>query len=110
MRSMKKMGYLFFEINANLYSELQNICLINNYINLNSFTDSSGKTRFLLIKKQKMLRLLIKKYFQMKKKKINIQFQKNESQLYKPFDKIDIDSLELFREMMSTRFNKNMED
>ena len=51
MRSMKKMGYLFFEINANLYSELQNICLINNYINLNSFTDSSGKTRFLLIKK-----------------------------------------------------------
>ena len=46
----------------------------------------------------------------MKKKKINIQFQKNESQLYKPFDKIDIDSLELFREMMSTRFNKNTED
>ena len=51
MRSMKKMGYLFFEINANLYSELQNICLTNNYINLNSFTDSSSKTRFLLIKK-----------------------------------------------------------
>ncbi|MFL2593741.1 MAG: peptide chain release factor N(5)-glutamine methyltransferase [Flavobacteriaceae bacterium] len=51
MRSMKKMGYLFFEINANLYSELQNICLINNYINLNSFIDSSSKTRFLLIKK-----------------------------------------------------------
>ena len=41
----------------------------------------------------------------MKKKKINIQFQKNEL-----FDKIDIDSLELFHEMMSTRFNKNMED
>ena len=46
----------------------------------------------------------------MKKKKINIQFQKNEPQLYKLFEKIDIDSLELFREMMSTRFNKNMED
>ena len=47
----------------------------------------------------------------MKKKKINIQFQKNnEPQLNKLFDKIDIDSLELFREMMSTRFNKNMED
>jgi len=57
-----------------------------------------------------MLRLLIKKYFLMKKKKINIQFQKNEPQLNKLFDKIDIDSLELFREMMSTRFNKNMED
>ena len=46
----------------------------------------------------------------MKKKKINIQFQKNEPQLNKLFDKIDIDSLELFREMMSTRFNKNMKD
>ena len=46
----------------------------------------------------------------MKKRKINIQFQKNESQLNKIFDKIYIDSLELFREMMSTRFNKNMED
>ena len=42
----------------------------------------------------------------MKKKKINIQFQKNASQ----FNKIDIDSLELFCEMMSTRFNKNMDD
>ena len=46
----------------------------------------------------------------MKKKKINIQFQKKESQLNKLFDKIDIDSLDLFREMMSSRFNKNMED
>ena len=46
----------------------------------------------------------------MKKKKINIQFQKNASQLNKLFNKIDIDSLNLFREMMSTRFNKNMED
>ena len=44
----------------------------------------------------------------MKKKKINIQFHKKKSQLNKLFDKIDIDSLELFREMMSTRFNKNM--
>ena len=44
----------------------------------------------------------------MKKKKINIQFQKNEPQLNKLIDKIDIDSLELFREMMSTRFNNNM--
>jgi len=57
-----------------------------------------------------MLRLLIKKYILMKKKKINIQFQKNEPQLNKLFDKIDMDSLELFREIMSTRFNKNMED
>ena len=46
----------------------------------------------------------------MKKKKINIQFQKKESQLNKLFDKIEIDSLDLFREMMSSRFNKNMED
>ena len=46
----------------------------------------------------------------MKKNKINIQFQKNASQLNKLYDKIDIDSLELFREMMSTSFNKNMED
>ena len=46
----------------------------------------------------------------MKKKKINIQFQKKVSQLNKLFDKIDIDSLDLFREMMSSRFNKNMED
>ena len=46
----------------------------------------------------------------MKKKKINIQFQKKESQLIKLFDKIEIDSLDLFREMMSSRFNKNMED
>ena len=46
----------------------------------------------------------------MKKKKINIQFQKNETKLNKLFDKIDLDSLELFREMMSTRFNKNYED
>ena len=46
----------------------------------------------------------------MKKKKIKIQFQKNEPQLNKLFDKIDMDSLELFREIMSTRFNKNMED
>ena len=46
----------------------------------------------------------------MKKKKINIQFQKKKSQLNKLFDKIDIDSLDLFREMMSSRFNKNMED
>ena len=46
----------------------------------------------------------------MKKKKINIQFQKKESQLNKLFDKIDIDSLDLFREMMSSRFNKNTED
>ena len=50
MRSMKKMGYLFFEINANLCSELQNICLTNNYINLKCYIDSSCKTRFLLIK------------------------------------------------------------
>jgi len=46
----------------------------------------------------------------MKKKKFNIQFQKKESQLNKLFGKIDIDSLDLFREMMSSRFNKNMED
>ena len=46
----------------------------------------------------------------MKKKKINIQFQKNKPQLNILFDKIDKNSLELFREMMSTRFNKNMED
>ena len=32
----------------------------------------------------------------MKKKKINIQFQKKESQLNKLFDKIEIDSLDLF--------------
>ena len=46
----------------------------------------------------------------MKKKKINIQFQKNEPQLHKLFDKIDLDYLELFREMMFTRCNKNMDD
>jgi len=46
----------------------------------------------------------------MKKRKINIQFQKNEPQLNKLFNKIDMDSLDLFREMMSMRFNKNMED
>ena len=46
----------------------------------------------------------------MKKKKINIQFQNNESQLNKLFNKIDKNSLELFREMMSSRFNKNKED
>ena len=46
----------------------------------------------------------------MKKKKINIQFQKKKSQLNKLFYKIDIDSLDIFREMMSSRFNKNMED
>ena len=46
----------------------------------------------------------------MKKKIIDIQFQKNEPQLNKLFNKIDIDSLDLFREMMSTRFNKNMDD
>tara|TARA_Y100001954_G_C15246937_1_gene330921 strand:+ start:125 stop:265 length:141 start_codon:yes stop_codon:yes gene_type:complete len=46
----------------------------------------------------------------MKKKKINIQFQRNDSELDKLFSSIDNYSLELFREMMSTRFNKNMED
>ena len=46
----------------------------------------------------------------MKKKKINIQFQNKESQFKKLFNKIDTNSLELFREMMSTRFNKNIED
>ena len=46
----------------------------------------------------------------MKKKKINIQFQRNKSQFNKLFSNIDIDSLELFREMMSTRFNTNSED
>jgi len=46
----------------------------------------------------------------MKKKKINIQFQRSDSELDKLFSSIDNDSLELFREMMSTRFNKNMED
>ena len=47
---------------------------------------------------------------QMKKKKINIQFQNDDSEMDKLFSRIDNDSLELFREMMSTRFNKNMED
>ena len=51
IRYMKKMGYLFFEINPNFCSQLQNICLTNNYNNLKSFIDSSSKTRFLLIKK-----------------------------------------------------------
>ena len=46
----------------------------------------------------------------MKKKKINIQFQRSDSVLDKLFSSIDNDSLELFREMMSTRFNNNMED
>ena len=46
----------------------------------------------------------------MKKKKINIQFQPSDSALEKLFSSIDNDSLELFREMMSTRFNKNMKD
>jgi len=46
----------------------------------------------------------------MKKKKINIQFQRTDSALNKLFSSIDNDSLELFREMMSTRFNKNMKD
>ena len=46
----------------------------------------------------------------MKKKKINIQFQRSDSALEKLFSSIDNDSLELFREMMSTRFNKNMEE
>ena len=57
-----------------------------------------------------MLRLQIKKYISMKKKKINIQFKKNDSVLDKLFSRIDNDSLELFREMMSTRFNKNIDD
>ena len=48
---MKKTGYLFFEINSDLSSQLQNICLTYNYNNLNFFIDSSSKTRFLLIKK-----------------------------------------------------------
>ena len=47
---MKKTGYLFFEINSDLSSQLQNICLTYNYNNLNFFIDSSSKTRFLLIK------------------------------------------------------------
>ena len=46
----------------------------------------------------------------MKKKKINIQFQRSDSALDKLFGSIDNDSLDLFREMMSTRFNKNMKD
>ena len=46
----------------------------------------------------------------MKKKKINIQFQRSDSALENLFTSIDNDSLELFREMMSTRFNKNMKD
>ena len=52
---MKKMGYLFFEINSNLYPQLQKICFANNYNNFKFFIDSSSKTRFLLIKKYKML-------------------------------------------------------
>ena len=48
---MKKMGYLFFEINSNLYPQLQKICFANNYNNFKFFIDSSSKTRFLLIKK-----------------------------------------------------------
>ena len=48
---MKKTGYLFFEINSDLSSQLQNICLTYNYNNLNFLIDSSSKTRFLLIKK-----------------------------------------------------------
>ena len=44
----------------------------------------------------------------MKEKKINIQFQNDDSEMDKLFSRIDNDSLELFREMMSTRFNKNM--
>ena len=46
----------------------------------------------------------------MKKKKINIQFQRSDSALDILFSSIDNESLELFREMMSTMFNKNMED
>ena len=60
--------------------------------------------------KRFIVEIINKKIYVDEKKKINIQFQKNETKLNKLFDKIDLDSLELFREMMSTRFNKNYED
>ena len=53
-----------------------------------------------------MLRLQIKKYISMKKKKINIQFNKKHSELEKLFNSIDYDSLSLFIEMMKDRYGR----
>ena len=53
IRYMKKMGYLFFEINENLCSQLQNIIVKNNYSYSKAFNDCNNKTRFLLIKNRK---------------------------------------------------------
>ena len=51
-----------------------------------------------------MLRLQIKKYISMKKKKINIQFNRIDSEVEKLFNSIEYDSLSLFREMMKDRY------
>ena len=53
-----------------------------------------------------MLRLQIKKYISMKKKKINIQFHRKDSEVEKLFNSIDYDSLSLFREMMKDRYGE----
>ena len=53
-----------------------------------------------------MLRLQIKKYISMKKKKINIQFHRKDSTIDKLFNSIDYDSLSLFREMMKDRYGR----
>ena len=52
-----------------------------------------------------MLRLQIKKYISMKKKKINIQFHGKDYSVDKLFNSIDYDSLSLFREMMKDRYS-----
>ena len=43
-------GMVFFEINENLYSQFQNICIKNNSISQKLFLDYNNKPRFLLIK------------------------------------------------------------
>ena len=51
-----------------------------------------------------MLRLQIKKYISMKKKKINIQFHGKDYSVDKLFNSIDYDSLNLFREITKDRY------
>ena len=51
-----------------------------------------------------MLRLQIKKYVLMKKKKINVQFHRKDSEVEKLFNSIDYNSLSLFKQMMKDRY------
>ena len=53
-----------------------------------------------------MLRLQKKKYVSMKKKKINIQFNRKDSEVEKLFNSIDYNSLSLFREIIKDRYGR----